>query len=110
MAQVEAGNIDIHNRPVVKNKDGSISTVRTIGVDFDGVTYNIPTVHDKGYIMSEKEAVDHFRKTGKHLGAYSSREEASEAAQKLHEDQADEYGDQDEEEAAMMKAYKGKRK
>ena len=84
------GNIDLHNRPVVHNPDGRISTVLTKTFEFDGVHYNLPTVVG-GKIVSDKEAVDNFRKTGEHLGAYRSRAAAEAAAQSLHEDQAVEY-------------------
>ena len=87
-----SGNIDIYNRPKVKNKDGSISTVRTSTFSFDDEVVNIPTVSEKGYIMSDKEAVDEYRKTGKHLGKFKTIEEGVKNAQQLHLQQADYYG------------------
>ena len=38
------GTIDIANRPIVKNPDGTISTVRSATVGFDDLTYVLPTV------------------------------------------------------------------
>lgn len=84
---VEPGNIDLSKRPRVRNKDGTISTVRSMGVNMDGKEYLIPTVSDDGRVMSDKEAVDTFRKTGRHLGAYDSVESSNAAAEAIHRDQ-----------------------
>lgn len=88
---IEAGNIDIHNRPIVRNKDGSISTVRSMSVNFDGKEFLIPTVSDDGRIMSESEAINYFIKTRKHLGAFDTSDNATKYAESLHNQQADEY-------------------
>jgi hypothetical protein len=85
------GNIDLNNRPVVKNPDGSISTERSITVGFDDGVYLLPTVVN-GKIVSEKEAINHFLKTGEHLGRFNSEEEVGDYPVKLHERQERYYG------------------
>ncbi|EPP1042530.1 lytic transglycosylase domain-containing protein [Cronobacter sakazakii] len=88
---LEKGNIDIHNRPVVKNPDGSISTVRSMSTNIDGREVLIPTVSDDGRIMSDDEAIDNFMRTGKHLGMFDNPDDATAYAESLHNQQADEY-------------------
>ncbi len=88
---LEKGNIDIHNRPVVKNSDGSISTVRSMSTNIDGREVLIPTVSDDGRIMSDDEAIDNFMRTGKHLGMFDNPDDATAYAESLHNQQADEY-------------------
>lgn len=80
------GNIDLTKRPVVRNPDGSISTVRSIGVTFDDGTYLLPTVIGNR-VVSDQEAVAHFRKTGQHLGVFKTPAESNAYAEQLHRDQ-----------------------
>lgn len=89
---LDSGNIDLTKRPVVKNDDGSISTVRSTSVNFDGKEYLIPTVSDDGRIMSEEEAVQQFKASGKHLGVFSNPQDATAYAKELSANQARMYG------------------
>jgi hypothetical protein len=81
---VEPGNIDLTKRPRVQNADGSVSTVRSMGVNIDGKEVLVPTVSDDGRIMSDQEAIDTYRRTGRHLGKFSSPAAADAYAQNLH--------------------------
>lgn len=84
---IQPGNIDLAKRPVVRNKDGTISTVRSIGVNVDGQEVLIPTVSDDGRILSDSDAIAQYKKTGKHLGKFNSPETSNIYAEKLHIEQ-----------------------
>jgi hypothetical protein len=90
--QLERGNIDLRARPTVKNPDGSISTVRSLGVNIDGHEVLIPTVSDDGRVVSDDEAIDLYRRTGRHLGKFDTPQNATAYAEQLHNAQAQQYG------------------
>ena len=84
--QIAPGNINLFTRPRVKNPDGSVSTVRTMGFsDEPGVEINIPTVGEHGGVLSNQDAIAQYRRTGQHLGTFTTPEASDAAAQALHD-------------------------
>ncbi len=87
---VRAGNIDLQNRPVVHNEDGSISSVRSMSFN-DGPNREVlvPTVSGDGRLISNAEAIANYRKTGRHLGVFTDPMSADDYANRLHLDYAE---------------------
>jgi hypothetical protein len=79
-----AGNVDLAKRPIVKNADGSISTVRSMSFEENGQEILVPTVSPDGKLLSNKEAIALYRSTGQHLGKFDVAEHATQYAQALH--------------------------
>jgi len=90
---IEAGNIDLLNRPVVKNPDGSISTVKSVSFDTDRGVILIPTISDDGTVMNPKDAMAYAMKNKKHLGIFKDRTSADKYAESLHNQQAEFYNE-----------------
>jgi hypothetical protein len=86
------GNIDLNNRPIIQNSDGSISTVRSISINEDGKEVLIPTVRQGlNRIMTNQEAIDYYHKTGEYLGKFNSTQEADKYSEQLHQSQEQQY-------------------
>ena len=77
------GNLPTDIRYRVKNDDGSVSTVRTISIGPDKGEVVIPTVIN-GRVVSNDEAIAHYRKTGENFGTFRTIEDANAFAQALH--------------------------
>jgi hypothetical protein len=87
------GNIDLDKRKVYKHPAGYIQTEHsmTIGSPKQGFV-NIPTIVG-GKPVSGGKAVDHYRKTGKHLGKYKDVKSAVNSAKKVSKRQNTVYND-----------------
>lgn len=111
---VQQGNLDLTNRPRIRNDDGSISTEFSFSFgDGKGHEILVPTVVNgkfltpdgkkppegkrvKGadgkarYVPSPEEkamwkrAQEHYEKTGEHLGVFDTTEHADAAAERIH--------------------------
>jgi hypothetical protein len=79
----EPGNIDLTNRPVVQTKKGP-ATVRSMSFGEGKREVMVPTV-EHGKEMSDDEAIEEYRKTGKHLGKFRSIKGAVQYGKRLHE-------------------------
>lgn len=86
---IEPGNIDLTHRPDVANADGSHSSVRSMSFEDNGQEILVPTVPEDGsHIMTDDEAIEQYRRTGKHLGKFKTPDAATRYAERLHEQQA----------------------
>lgn len=90
-APVVAGNIDINNRPVVQNPDGSVSTELSFSIGTDQGEVLIPQVVN-GKIVSKEAAIQHYKQTGEHLGIFKTPAEADAYAGVLHQRQHEIHG------------------
>ena len=97
---VEPGNLDITNRPVVQNDDGTRSTEYSYSFeDEKGREVLVPTVVNGKFLTADgkkpkegsakekamfKRAEEHYEKTGEHLGIFSNSKDADAYAEKLH--------------------------
>lgn len=82
-----AGNIDLSVRPRVPNADGSTSTVRSMSIGTDQGEVLIPTVID-GRLVTDDEAIAHYKRTGQHLGIFDNPRDATAYAESLHRREA----------------------
>lgn len=83
---LEVGNVNLIDRPQLPKPDKGYQTAYTMtaGIE-DGKIALLPTVIE-GKQYTPKEAFEHFKKTGEHMGIFSSREHADAFDKQLHED------------------------
>jgi len=87
---ITEGNIKLEDRPKVWNEKGEYSTVSTstFGIDEkgdeNGKTVLLPTIIN-GKRVSGKEAFQHYKKTGEHMGIFKTKKEANKYDKQLHE-------------------------
>lgn len=84
---VKEANTELWDRTPLLNDDGSTSTTSSISIGTDDGEVLIPTVVD-GVRLTEDEAIEHYRKTGQHLGIFSSVPAAEDYSVRLHNEQA----------------------
>jgi hypothetical protein len=97
--QLEPGNIDVNHRPVVKNADGSHSTIFSMTIPIgDGRWALVPSIVNGKFLTQdgkmprgkqalqqlEDAAAEHFKKTGEHLGIFASQKAADSYAEATH--------------------------
>ena len=98
IGQYGRGNINLYDRPIYKNEDGTISTVDSITVQIDDKFVVLPSiVRDENgnakRLETTEDIVAHYVKTGEYLGEFDTLEEANGYATKLHSAQAYYYDD-----------------
>jgi hypothetical protein len=85
------GNIDVDNRQVVVNPDGTFSTEESMSFqDENGFEVLIPTVFD-GQHHTPDEAINRYYQTGEQLGVFRSPMAAEIYAEQLHKAQEKKY-------------------
>lgn len=87
LTPLQRGNINLNQRPRVANPAGGTSTLYSMSFGTDKGEVLVPRVSEDGRIMSEQEAIDAYRKTGRMLGVFASPEDATRYADYLHKDQ-----------------------
>lgn len=85
------GNLDLTRRPVVRNPNGSISTVKSVSfqqeIRLDSRTVNLEVLMPQvigNRVVSSAAALRHFQSTGQHLGMFDTAAHATSYAKRLH--------------------------
>lgn len=81
--QIKLGTIDLSNRPVIKNSDGTVSTEKSFSIGTDLGEVLIPQVVG-GKMLSKEDAIKHYKSTGEHLGIFRDPKSANAAAEIIH--------------------------
>lgn len=97
---VEAGNIDLMNRPVVKMPDGKIATVLSFSVGTDKGEVLLPQISPDGQVWTRQQAIDNYKQTGQHLGIFKNPKAADAYAVRLHNMQDKVYSKRAKDESA----------
>jgi hypothetical protein len=87
MGLLDAGNINLANRPSVWNPEGGYSTVYSMSFQDGDKHVLLPLVTDDGKIESPDQAIARYRSTGRHLGTFATAELADDYAERLHKQQ-----------------------
>lgn len=95
----EPGNLDITNRPAVKNADGTHSTEYSTSFNVGGKEVLVPTIVNGKFLTPDgkkpaegsaaektmlKAALQHYKDTGEHLGKFNDAKSADAYASQLH--------------------------
>ncbi len=86
---VKTGTINLKNWKVrYRNPDGSISTIKSMSFSDDsGLEILIPTFSPDGKKLNEKQAINQYYATGKHLGKFKNSTDATIYADFLHKNE-----------------------
>jgi hypothetical protein len=93
---LEKGNIDLFHRPIYNRPDGGIETVFSTSVNFDGKEVLIPQIDMQGNKLTIQQAIEEYKKSGRHLGVFSNPEDATRYAKWLHKQQEALYSHKDD--------------
>jgi hypothetical protein len=74
---VVKGNIDLSKRKAVRLPSGEIATIRSLGFEDDGLEVVIPTIGPRGEDWTDDQALNHYYRTGQHLGKLQTSQEAT---------------------------------
>jgi hypothetical protein len=89
-----AGNINLNQRPIVHNPDGSFSTVRSMSFEENGQQVLVPTIDPQGKQMNVQESIDLYHRTGQHLGKFATEAQADSASAAISARQDRHFGQQ----------------
>lgn len=81
------GNIDLTKRPLVHHSNGSVSSLYSGSFETDKGEVLVPFVSPDGKMMTAKEALSHYQKTGQMLGIFKTSADADAYADFLHRKQ-----------------------
>lgn len=89
IGQYGEGNIDLYNRPIYTNEDGTISTVDSVTFEIDGKFVVLPSIvaDENGNavrLTNSDDIVAHYAKTGEYLGKFDTLADANGYANSLH--------------------------
>jgi hypothetical protein len=79
----EPGNIDLTDRPMVANPDGTYSSEKSFSRGTDKGEVLVPSIVN-GKTLSQDDAWKHYQKSGEHMGIFDTPDHADAYADKVH--------------------------